>query len=262
MTRALLPVAFATAALPGAAFAQTGPVGPADQYTPLQSGELFHTAHVLPDGGRQIRLSTLSHWGLTDQVQLDVGILGSLGRPQAGVEVMVLDGDGFDLSVAGWGETDWGFDNRAARMDVTGTFAVGDYDRFNVGLGYRQGKVEVEARTGDLPSWFYEGKTVPATRRNLPLRLSFDKVKSDRRVLRWALNVDPGPMTTGGVLEADGGVLWNYGWKVFRIGLGGGLRYAPSFGDQFNVLVKTLGGDPIAFPNVLPKVELDLWWAF
>ncbi len=266
MTRALLPVAFfvaaALVALPGAAFAQTGPVGPADQYTPLQSGELFHTAHVLPDGGRQIRLSTLSHWGLTDQVQLDVGILGSLVRPQAGLEVMVLDGDGFDLSVAGWGETSWDFGNRTGRLDVMGTFAVGDYDRFNVGLGYRQGKVEVEAGSGDPPGLFYEGKTVQATRRHMPLRLSFDKVKSDRRVLRWALNLDPGPMTTGGVLEADGGVLWNYGWKVFRIGLGGGLRYAPSFGEEFNAALAAVGSDPIPMPNLLPKIDINLWWAF
>ena len=261
MNRALLPVAFA-AALPGAAFAQTGPVGPADQYTPLQSGELFHTAHVLPDGGRQIRLSTLSHWGLTDQVQLDVGILGSLGRPQAGVEVMVLDGDGFDLSAAVWGETSWSFDSRTGRVDLMGTFAVGDYDRFNVGLGFEQSQVEVEKQSGDPVGLFYEGKTVLAARRHLPLRLSFDKVKSDRRVLRWALNLDPGPMTTGGVLEADGGVLWNYGWKVFRIGLGGGLRYAPSFGDELNAALASVGSDPVDFPNVLPKLDLNLWWAF
>ncbi len=135
------------------ALAQTGPVGPAEEYTPLQSGELFGTAHVLQDGGRQIRLSTLSHWGLTDNLQLDVGILGSLVRPQAGVEYLVMDGERVDLSLAGWGETSWNGASRTGRIRVQSSILMGEYNRLNVGLGLQQSLIEVQKGTYAVPGF-------------------------------------------------------------------------------------------------------------
>ncbi len=245
-----------------AAHAQSGPVGPAEEYAPLQSGELFGTAHVLQDGGRQIRLSTLSHWGLTDNLQLDVGILGSLVRPQAGVEYLVMDGDRVDLSLAGWGETSWNGSSRTGRIRVQSSILMGEYNRLNVGLGIQQSKIEVEKGTLATAGFFYKGPTELLRFRQFPLTLSFDKVKSDRQVLRFAGTFDAGPVTLGRNPEGDAGVLWNYGWKRFRIGLGGGLRYAPTFGDQANAALEVFGQDPVNVPDVLPKLDLNLWWAF
>lgn len=250
----LAALAFAGPAAAQEAAPATGPAGPADRYTPVASGELFDTAHTLTKGQRQIRLSTRSHWGLTDSLQLDVGLLQSLGGPTGGLEYQVWSEGRSAASVTALGNTSWNGDNRSATLLGQYTLGVGEWDRLNLALGYGQGKLEVPNTAGD--------GVVSARWRTIPLRVSFDKVKSDRRVFRYNAAFDAGPMSLGGKPDAEGGVLWTYGFYRFRLSLGGGLRYAPTWGDGFNALLLQANSEPIDFPNVLPKLDANLWWTW
>jgi hypothetical protein len=239
---------------PASAAGPAGPLGPADKYRPVTSGELFDTAQTLAKGQRQIRLSTRSHWGLTDSLQLDVGLLQSLGGPTGGLEYRVWSEGHSAASVAFQGQTAWNGSTRTGTALGQYTLGVGEWDRLNLQLGYGQGKVEVATGVGK--------EVAVTTWRTVPLKVSFDKVKSDRRVFRYNAAIDAGPLTNGGQLEAEGGVLWTYGFNSFRLSLGGGLRYAPSFGDQLNAALITAQQEPIDFPNVLPKLDANLWWTW
>lgn len=242
------------ALLIGAAWAQTGPAGPADPYTPVQSGELFGTAHVLPDGRKQIRLSTQSHWGLTDKLQLDVAILQSLGGPVAGLEYTVWADGNSAASITVATDSSWSFKQRTGTALAQYTLGSGEYNRINFGLGFGGGKISV-------PNAAQNGTEIAAWR-TLPASASFDHVVSDRRIRRYALEIDGGPALQGGNAEAELGYLWTYGFEKFRISAGGGVRYAPTFGDRINAALITAKQDPIDFPNVLPKLDLNLWWAW
>lgn len=242
--------ALCAAAAEGDAPPAAGPVGPADKYTPVASGELFDTAHTLTKGRRQIRLSGLSHWGLTDSLQLNVSLLSSLAGPDAGLEYQVWSEGRSAASVTALGNVSWNGDSRSATLLGQYTLGVGEWDRLNLALGFGQGK----AAAGD--------PIVYAKWRTIPLRVSFDKVKSDRRVFRYNAAFDAGPMSLGGKLEGEGGVLWTYGFERFRISAGGGLRYAPTWGDGFNALLVQANAEPINFPDILPKLDLNLWWAW
>jgi len=242
------------ALLIGAAWAQTGPTGPADPYTPIQSGELFGTAHVLPDGRKQIRLSTQSHWGLTDKLQLDVVILQSLGGPVAGLEFGLWADGNSAASLTLSTDSSWSLRQRTGTILGQYTLGLGEYNRMNFGLGFGAGRVDVpnaNQTANVLKDWL----TIPAS-------ASFDHVVSDRRIRRYALAINGGPALQGGNPEAELGYLWTYGFEKFRISAGGGLRYAPTFGDQFNAALITAKQDPIDFPDVLPKLDLNLWWAW
>ena len=231
-----------------------GPVGPADKYKPVTSGELFDTAQTLAKGQRQIRLSTRFNWGVTDKLQLNVHLVPSLFGPDGGAEYQVWSKGHSAASVAFQGQTAWNFGTRTGTALGQYTLGVGEWDRLNLQLGYGQGKVDVATGLGN--------QVEVVTWRTVPLKVSFDKVKSDRRVFRYNAAIDAGPLTTGGTLEAEGGVLWTYGFNSFRLSLGGGLRYAPSLGDRLNAALITAQQDPIDFPNVLPKLDANLWWTW
>ena len=248
------------ALLIGAAWAQTGPTGPADPYTPVQSGELFGTAHVLPDGRKQIRLTPLnggfllSHWGLTERVQLDVQIADSIAGPNVGVEYNFWADGNSAASITVSTDSTWSFKQRTATALAQYTLGSGEYNRLNFGLGFGAGRLSV-------PNAAQNGTEITAWR-TLPASASFDHVVSDRRIRRYALAVNGGPALTGGNPEAELGYLWTYGFEKFRISAGGGLRYAPTFGDRLNAALITAKQDPIPFPDVLPKLDLNLWWAW
>jgi len=240
-----------------AALAQTGPALPADPYTPLQSGELYDTAHVLQKGTKQMRLFTQSHWGLSDKLQLDVWLLKALGTPNVGLEYHALDSDGFDLSVTANVESNWRGTAPVGYGLITTSTKVGDYDRINVGAGFGGGKL-VESTFGEPDK---EPKVSPY--RTLPIRISFDKVKSDRRVTRYYFKADAGGVLLDQDIQAEAGANVTYGWEKFRITAGGGLMYFPAINEVFAEAKAALGQPGESnFPRWLPQADLNLWWVF
>jgi hypothetical protein len=239
------------------AFAQTGPALPADPYTPLHSGELYDTAHVLQKGTKQMRLFTQSHWGLSDKLQLDVRLVRTLWAPNVGFEYLALDSDGFDLSVTANVESNWKGTAPKGYGLITTSTKVGNHDRINIGAGFGGGKVEelTFAKANKEP------KINPY--RTLPVRISFDKVKSDRRMTRYYIKADAGGALLDQDIQAEAGANVSYGWEKFRITAGGGLIYFPAINDvlaQFNAARGQPGESN--FPRWLPQPDLNLWWVF
>ncbi len=233
------------------------PPPPREAYTPLNSGELADTAHVLPKGAQQIRLSTRSSFTLGGKAQLDVWLLGALGRPGAGIEVPVVNGDRLALSLTPAGSATWSGASWDASLLSTLTLRVADYDRVNLALGY--GKLQETTVTGRGTK---NEATAVLNADSLPLRLSYDRVKTDRQNFRVQLNLDLGPTLSGGTVSANGGVAWAWAWRTLRLNVGPGLVYTPNLGAGVNRALAVIGEGPINFPNVLPWLYLNLWWTF
>lgn len=217
--------------------------------TPLDSGELSHTAHTLSAGENRLTLGTAYSRGITDTVQVGSHAFGWFAGPNANVEYQFLEAEAAVMSgtVSGSYAYDGGYS-----FSVVPTFTLGgrDTSRLNVSVGYGRFRTTLQVRESADPIVF-EGA-------EMPLRLSYDLVVGPQNTFRFLFNSD---VQTLGEASPDfsGGVGWLHGVDRFRLGLG---VVVTNYGiEEIETILATVRIDP-NLPAVYPLPYIRMWWRF
>lgn len=215
----------------------------------LTSGEFRNTAHTLEQGRFALHpLFMVSTYGLTDAMDVKVGLLGLVAGPNGRLEVALIDGAEHALSIEPAASASWDLHTYSAGVTVNNTFMLGQ-NRLNLQAGTSFSQMDIMAA---VPG----GEPEPLRMFQLPIGLGFDLVLSEQTIWRFTGNAELiGLADTPAALFSAS---WNKALaNRFRLALGVGAYY----GDN------PLQGLPLGPLGeleraLLPLPTFELWWKF
>lgn len=217
----------------------------------LAAGEFRNNAYTMEKGESAIHPFLKSHFGVADNVDVKVPLLGDLLLgPRGSVEIGLVQNDAFALSIEpdaylGWRGRDYG-----AGATGRATMGLGEH-RLNLsaGFGYRHAFVaDMDPDTEGDQSATVDGYV-------LPVNVGFDLALSDRSAVRFVGSSDLNYIGSG---EAGGIVGTNFNYASGPIG----------FSVGFAVLYNGAGADidipdesPIqANTTIIPVPTAEIWF--
>jgi hypothetical protein len=217
----------------------------------LAAGEFRNNAYTMEKGEYAIHPFLKSHFGVADNVDVKVPLLGDLLLgPRGSVEIGLVQNDAFAVSIEpdayfGWRGRDYG-----AGATGRATLGLGEH-RLNLsaGVGYRHAfLVDVDPNTEGDQSETVDGYV-------LPVNVGFDLALSDRSAVRFVGSSDLNYIGSG---EAGGIVGTNFNYASGPIG----------FSVGFAVLYNGAGADidipdesPIqANTTIIPVPTAEIWF--
>lgn len=218
---------------------------------PLTSGEFRNTAQTLEKGRFALHPILPSTYGINDFMDVKSSILGLIGGPNASLEVGLVDGDGYALSVEPAASTSWNFASLTGGVTVNNTLAMGE-NRLNLQVGGTFAQVP-DFVLNDNGELVQQGSS---TAIGVPIGVGYDLVKSDQ--VTWRFTGNTNLVGLGDNPSAILAFSWNKALaQRFRLALGAGAYVGQ------NPLAGLPGG---LFDNVnmliLPLPTLELWWKF
>ncbi len=233
----------------------------------IYAGEMPEgNAHTLRKGQGQIDLFTRSHWGLTNDLQLDV----TIGRflvigPNIGLEYAFLQNKKQAFSLQARGQTNWmRFSQRATLMPMY-TWGGHRSDRVTAGLGVEFAKWDWSRIPQDRAQQFgVAGRSDVDQTVGAPLHIGYDLVQNNKNVFQFWGETDVAAPARDDPFRFQVGTNWTHGWETFRMSLGLTVNYNALADAQeiFDTLEETIPAFDRKLPAFLPLPYVRLWWRF
>lgn len=210
--------------------------------TPILAGELAgsisDSAYTIPAGQRRLQIFSPSSYGVSDDLELSVSLLGLLAGPNLTAELGLIDSSNSALSIKPSGAWYWngGF---SAGADVLYTLGSPTENRltFSGGASYNRlgedGYINTQVRTG------------------------YDLVVREDRLLQLSAYLSPYNSNPDVGLTGGFGAGYTWAWQTYRLQLG-------VVSASTNTLSTTLENNDVAIelPTYVPLPYLLMWWTF
>ncbi len=254
---------------PGAAFAKkkNNKAGKKKAENAIFAGEMPQAnAHTLRKGQGQIDLFTRSHWGLTNDLQLDV----TMGRflfigPNAGLEYAFLQDKKQAVSLTAYGQSNWRRYSQYATLMTMYTYGGHRSNRATVGLGVDVRRFDWDRFPDDRADQLnVAGNTGMDRTVGVPVHLGYDLVKDNKNVYQFWVNSDLAAPVRDDPFKVQAGASWNHGWDTFRMSLGLTLNYnaLADLQEALDSVAEVIPSADRQLPRFVPLPYVRLWWRF
>jgi hypothetical protein len=247
--------------LVASAWAGQGVPAPESDEGTLTAGEFRNNAYTTEKGTVCLHAFLRSQFGITDDLDIKVPLLGWIEGPRGSVELALVQEPGFAFSLEPEFAFGWGLKNRLAGGNARMTIGAGP-DRIDLSVGgfyHRSYLADVDPDTeGD--------QTEIDVNARIPVNLGFDLVTSPRTTFRLVVNTDALAIAHGALNDdsntfsslSTAGVNWNHAYgDEFRLSLGVAVVAAGALGGAARDLPNGTQLPPI---GVLPLPTFELWW--
>ena len=223
-------------------------------------------AHTLRKGQGQIDLFTRSHWGLTNDLQLDV----TMGRflvigPNAGLEYAFLQNKKQAVSMSVYGQTNWRRYSQRATLMPMYTWGGHRSSRVSTGLGLEVAKWDWSRVPQERMQKFgVAGRTEVDRTFGVPIHIGYDFVRTNRSVFQFWGSTDVAAPARDDPFKFQAGASWNHGWRTFRMSLGLTVNYnaLADVQEVFDTLEDTFSAFDRDLPRFVPLPYARFWWRF
>lgn len=233
----------------------------------IYAGEMPQpNAHTLRKGQGQIDLLTRSHWGLTNDLQLDVTMARFLlVGPNAGLEYAFLQNKKQAVSLQAYGQTNWRRYSQRATLLPMYTWGGHRSNRLNTGLGVELRKWDWSRVPQDrIRSLGFSGRDDTVRTIGVPFHLGYDYVLGNRNVFQFWGSTDLAAPGQDQPFRFQLGSSWNHGWHTLRLSLGLTVNYnaLADMQEVFDALEDTIPAFDRDLPRFLVLPYARLWWRF
>lgn len=232
----------------------------------IYAGEMPEpNAHTLRKGQGQIDLFTRSHWGLTNDLQLDV----TMGRflvigPNAGLEYAFLQNKKQAVSMSVYGQTNWRRYSQRATVMPMYTWGGHRSNRLSTGLGLEVTKFDWSRVPQDRLNRIGLSRTDVVRRFGVPLHIGYDLVRSNKSIFQFWGSTNVAAPALDDPFKFRLGANWTHGWRTFRMSLGVTANYnaLADVQEVFDTLSGTFQTFDRDLPRFVPLPYARFWWRF
>jgi hypothetical protein len=218
----------------------------------LHAGEFRNNAYTTQRGDVVLHPLLKTHIGLAKGLDVKFPILGQIAGPRASVELGLVQGDAFALSIEPEAGASWSGGSFHGNAVARTTIGVGEH-RFNLsaGGGYTHATITTIDADGNETTSSLDFALIP-------VNLGFDLVATDRTTVRFVANTDVGAILATDVKAGLVGFNWNHAaGDKFRVSAGVAAYVGENPITDLLDSIGIEGGPDLA---TLPLPTLELWW--